>query len=367
MTPILTPLQRIPTSGARAVESFRIDGRDLLAIPQLALDVPGTPAGMNVGDSDTEMLILERRGGTYSALTSLPAPGGEDAEFFAIGDRQFLAAACIRTGSGPYEYCTESFIYEWTGERFEVLQAVSTFAAKQWKYWSIGDRHFLGLAQGLALPQFEGYNRNSVIYEWDGEHFTEFQLIPSQWAYNWHPFTIGDRFLVAHADHVTDSVLYAWNGSRYVAQQSLLPSSGRAFAHFTDGDAHHLVVAGLAWRPAVMAWDGERFVTTSHLEGLGARELRVVEKEGRLLLIRVNFILGTPAEPETALTSQVYEWRDGRFATVAEFPTTGGTDVEVVSVNGDIEFAVSNALTADVRFAAETVLYALSLEDEEAS
>ena len=365
MTRILTQLQRIPTSGARAVESFRIDGRDLLAIPQLALDVPGTPAGMNLGDSDTEMLILERRDGAFAAVASVPAPGGEDAEFFMIGDRRFLAAACIRTGSGPYEYDTRSFVYEWTGDRFELFQSVWTFAAKQWKFWSIADRHFLGLAQGIALPQFDGYNRKSVIYEWDGDQFVEFQIIPSQWAYNWHPFEIDGRFFVAHADHVTDSVLYAWNGSRYVAHQNLLASSGRAFAHFADDGKHYLVVAGLAEAPAVMSWDGERFVTSAHLEGLGARELRVVEKDGRLFLIRVNFILGTPAEPETALTSQVYEWRDGAFATVAEFPTTGGTDVEVVSVNGDIEFAVSNALSADVRFAAETVLYALSLQDEE--
>ncbi len=364
MVPTLSELQRIPTSGARAVESFRIGGRELLAIPQLALDVPGTPAGMNVGDSNTEMLILERRDGAYTSYATVPAPGGEDAEFFAIGDRQFLAAACIRTGSGPYDYDTESFVYEWTGERFELFQSVSTFAAKQWKHWTIGDRHFLGLAQGLALPQFEGYNRSSVIFEWDGEQFVEFQIIPSQWAYNWHPFEIDGRFFVAHADHVTDSVLFAWNGSRYVAHQSLLPSSGRAFAHFTDGH-HYLVVAGLAQPPAVLRWDGERFVTHAHLEGLGARELRVVEKDGRLFLIRVNFILGTPAEPETSLTSQVYEWRDAAFATVAEFPTTGGTDVEVLTIDGDIEFAVSNALTADVRFAAETVLYALSSRTED--
>lgn len=364
MAPTLSELQRIPTSGARAVESFRISGRELLAIPQLALDVPGAPAGMNVGDSNTDMLILERRDGSYTTYATVPAPGGEDAEFFAIGDRQFLAAACLRTGSGPYDYDTESLVYEWTGARFELFQSVSTFAAKQWKHWAFGGRHFLGLAQGLALPQFHGYNRSSVIFEWDGKRFVEFQIIPSEWAYNWHPFEIDGRFFVAHADHVADSVLFLWNGSRYVAHQSLLPSSGRAFADFTDGH-HYLVVAGLAEPPAVMRWDGERFVTHAHLEGLGARELRVVEKDRRLFLIRINFILGTPAEPETSLNSQVYEWRDAAFATVAEFPTTGGTDVEVLATDGDIQFAVSNALTADVRFAAETVVYALSSRTED--
>ena len=360
MAPTLTELQRISTTGARAVESFRVGGRDLLAIPQLAIDVPGTPAGMNVGDSNTEMLLLERVGGAFSPFATLPAPGGEDAEFFTIGDRHFLAVACIRTGSGPYEYVTESFIYEWGLDGFERFQTVETFAAKQWKHWSIGDHHFLGLAQGLALPQFEGANRDSIIFEWDGERFVEFQMIASQWAYNWHPFEIDGRFFVAHADHVTDSVLYAWNGFRYVEWQTLLPHSGRAFAHFADDD-HYLVVAGLADPPAVLRWNGERFVDHAALAGRGARELRVVQIDDRLLLIRVNFILGTPAAPQTALTSQVYEWIKGTFVTVAEFATTGGTDVDVLTTDAGLEFAVSNALTADVRFAAETVVYSLSV------
>ena len=37
----LTEIQRIPTSGARAVEPVQVAGYDLLAIPQLARDLPG--------------------------------------------------------------------------------------------------------------------------------------------------------------------------------------------------------------------------------------------------------------------------------------------------------------------------------------
>jgi hypothetical protein len=352
----LTELQRIPTSGARAVEAFELDGRRLLAIPQLALDVPGTPAGMNAGDSNTDLLILQRQQGGYAPFARLPGPGGEDAEFFTIGSRSFLAVACIRTGSGPYEYVTESFIYEWNGVAFELFQTIPTFAAKQWKHWTIGNRHFLGLAQGLALPPFEGRNRDSIVFEWDGAKFVQFQLIESQWAYNWHPFELDGQYFVAHADHVAESVLYRWNGSQYVAHQSLLEHSGRAFAHF----GNYLVAAGLRQPPSVLRWAGDRFVAVGNLEGLGARELRVVEKDGRVYLIRVNFILGTPADPQPSMISQLYEWQTDRFVVLAEFPTTGGTDVEVVGLDDGIEFVVSNSLSADVRFAAETVVYLLS-------
>jgi hypothetical protein len=351
----LAETQRIPTSGARAVEAFTIDDRQLLAIPQLAYDVPGTPAGMNAGDSDTELLLLERQGDEYVPFATLPAPGGEDAEFFTIADRSFLAVACIRTGSGPYEYFTESFIYEWNGTAFELFQAVPTFAAKQWKHWTIGDRHFLGLAQGLALPQFEGRNRDSVIFEWDGTKFLEFQGIPSQWAYNWHPFELGNQFFVAHADHVTESVLYRWTGSQYVPHQPLLERTGRAFATFST----YLIAAGLSEPPSVLRWNGNRFVADSTLEGLGAREVRIVEQNGHVYLIRINFILGTPADPQPSLTSQLYEWQDG-FHLLAEFPTSGGTDAEVLSLDHGIEFAVSNSLSSEIRFAQETVVYRLT-------
>src|SRR5580704_11462325 len=114
----LTEVQRIPTSGARAVEPVRVAGRDLVAIPQLAVDVPGAPPGMNGGDSDTSLLLLDRAAGGLAPWATLPAPGGEDAEFFTIGDRAFLAVASIRTGAGPYELETTSRIFEWQGGRF---------------------------------------------------------------------------------------------------------------------------------------------------------------------------------------------------------------------------------------------------------
>lgn len=56
----LTEVQRIPSSGARAVEPVAVAGFDLLAIPQLAKDAPGSPPGMNGGDSDTKLLLLRR-------------------------------------------------------------------------------------------------------------------------------------------------------------------------------------------------------------------------------------------------------------------------------------------------------------------
>jgi hypothetical protein len=369
----LTEVQRIPTWGARAVEPLRVGGKNLLAIPQLAKDIPGGPPGMNGGDSDTDLLLLDRASGRFVTWATLPAPGGEDAEFFTIGDRSFLAVASIRTGAGPYEFAAMSTIFEWRDGTFAPFQEVPTFAAKQWKHWQIGDRHFLGLAQGVVLPSAHAgqENQDSVVYEWTGESFAEFQRIPSRWAYNWHAFQAGGEFFVAHAEHAGPSILYRWDGTRLQPRQTLAAESGRAFATFADGGETYLVVACIAAPTRVLRLTGGEFTQTQVLDGLGARELAVARCAGRTLLIRVNFILGTPADPQPALDSQVYEWDGGKLQEVATFPTCGGTDAAVLSKdiavpsdsegNADsVELVVTNSLTPELRFAAETVRYELT-------
>jgi len=363
MAVTLNELQRIPASGARAVEAISVDGLELLAIPQLALDIPGQDAGMNAGNSDTDLLLLRREGGRYVAHSALPAPGGEDAEFFTIGDRSFLAVASIRSGSGPYRYVTESRIYEWRDGEFRPFQAIETFAAKQWRHWRLGDRHFLGLAQGVQLPHIAEPNRDSVIFEWDGSAFTEFQRLPSRWAYNYHPFRVGEQFFVAHADHLGPSVLYRWDGARFVAHQDLMDRAGRCFASFEDDGGQYLIVGSIEAPVRVLRWADGRFETIQELPGLGARELRVVRTGGRLFVVRVNFILGTPAAPQTALTSHIYEWRDGALRVVADLPTSGGTDVELLADGENLQLVVANSLTPTVRFANCAVVYSLSVTD----
>jgi hypothetical protein len=350
------------TSGARAVEAFTVDGLELLAVPQLAVDAPGTPAGMNGGDSNTDLVLFRRAGGKYERWSSLAAPGGEDAEFFTIADRSFLAVANIRTGSGPYDYEVDSRIYEWHEGTFLPLQAVSSFAAKQWKHWRIAGRHFLGLAQGAALPGQDERNRASIVYEWDGSAFVEFQPIPSRWAYNWHAFEIGAETYVAHAEHLDASVLYRWDGRRLVAHQELAERSGRAFETFARAGEHYLLVGCLQAPSWLMRWIGGRFEPVQRLDNLGAREFAAFGYGDRLFVVRVNFVLGTPAEPQPSLMSQLYEFRAGHLEIVAEFPTTGATDVAVLERGDGVEIIVSNSLSPEVTFASGVDVYRLVVD-----
>jgi hypothetical protein len=356
----LTEWARIPASAARAVEPFELDGVPLLAIAQLALDVPGEPVNMNGGDSDTDLLLLRRTSQGYEPFQTLPGPGGEDAEFFRIGDRAFLAIASIRSSQRPYEFTTDSRLFEWNGEHFVPFQTFTGFAAKQWRHFTIADQHFLALAQGVSLPGTEAVNRPSVIYRWDGESFVHFQDIASQWAYNWHAFSLAGKHFLAHADNVSPSVLYRWDGQGFVAHQQLAEAHGRAFADFTaDGD-HYLLVGCLQSESRLLRWDGERFVEHQVLDGLGSREFAVIEGTEDVnarYVVRVNFIHGTPAAPIPALNSQLYQWQDGKLVVIEEFPTTGGTDVAVIRDAEGLLVAVSHGLSADAHFAVDSVIY----------
>src|ERR1700730_6598392 len=111
----LTETARLHTSGAPAVEPFDIDGTTFVAVPQLAIDIQGQAPEINGGDSHTPLLVFRPEDGRFVEHHRLAVPGGEDAEFFRIDGRIFLATASIRTGSGPYEFGTESRIFEWRG------------------------------------------------------------------------------------------------------------------------------------------------------------------------------------------------------------------------------------------------------------
>jgi hypothetical protein len=347
---------RIPTSGARGVTPFTVDGESYLAIPQLAMDAEGTPPGMNGGDSDTDLLVLRREPDGWAEHQRIAAPGGEDAEVFTIGEDVILAVASIRNGKGPYEYAVDSVIHRREGEKFVPYQSIGTYAAKQWRHFAIGERHFLALAQGVNVhPE---HNRPSVIFEWDGSRFVEFQDIASQWAYNWHFLELDGEIFLAHADNVVASLLYRWDGHRFVEYQKLMATGGRAFASFTVDGRTYLACAVLTGNSLVYQWDGTNFVVYQVLEGTGGREFAVIGRGTDLYLVRVNFIRGTREQPETGLESQIYHWDGERLVDVEHFPTSGGTDAAVFVDDGELLVAVSNSLTPEVRFGTDTVIYA---------
>jgi len=252
----------------------------------------------------------------------------------------------------------------WLGLVCYVLGHRAEYVTFAWMVWELTREPiflgYLGLAQGVSLPQYQDRNRASLIFEWDGTRFEPFQEIPSQWAYNWHHIQLAGQHYLAHADNRDPSRLYRWDGARFVEHQTLVETEGRAFAEFTvDGDTY-LACAVLGGDSQLLRWNGQRFVPYQVLPGAGGREFAVVHSGEHLYLVRVNFLTGTRENPTTSLDSLVYQWIDGKLEVVERFPTSGGTDVAVYPDGAETFVAVSNSLTADVKFSTETVVYSFT-------
>jgi hypothetical protein len=355
---ILVEHQRLATSGARAVVPFVLDGTQYLIVPQLAVDVPGTPAHMNGGDSDAGAPIYRWQHGRWVEDGALPLSGGEDAEFFTLGEESYLVTAGVRSGHGPYRYNIDQVLYMWKGDSWTPIQRFAAFAAKQWHFLRVGGRAFLALAQGVTLAHIEATNpRNSRIYAWNGQQFDNFQTLEGMWGYNWESFEIAGQSFLAYADHVGDSILLTWNGSSFSSLQSFSEKAGRCFRYFTADNDHYLAFANIQGDSTLYRWGGKEFSPCQRLSGPGGREFCVVRTNSNLYLLQVNFIQGEPSAPRTNLMSRIFKWTDGKLVQVEEFPTAGATDAAVFTVDGTVYVAVSNSLTVDVRFRTDTIIY----------
>jgi hypothetical protein len=364
-------IQELETSGARAVETFVHAGTRYLVVPQLARDLAGQPALMTLGDSNTEALVYRwepsEQGGRFTEHTRLAVPGGEDAEFFCIGERAFLATASLRTGRDPYELNVASTIFEIVDGRFEVFQQVAGFAAKQWRHFAFDGRHFLALAQGVKLPgETPAQAADSCIFEWNGASFVPFQTVHSGWGYNWAYFELGGERFLAHADHAVPSQVLRWNGERFEPFQELDGKTGRAFCFFETLGQAWLAFANLHHDTLLYRWapakDGGRFVVHQTLSGPGGREFVWIPStqhnpEGQLVLI--NFLHGTREAPIPELESVIYQMDAGRMVEASRFPTSGGTDACAFEDNGRTYLVVANSLSGAVRFATQSRVYRL--------
>lgn len=110
---------------------------------------------------------------------------------FQIGNRVFLALAnghmlCER---GPSLYTINSTIYELdvTTKMFLKFQDIVTYSAVDWEFFSVGDEHFLVVANSYDGAS---YSLNSVIYRWQGyEGFVPVHRLPTIGCSDWEFFT----------------------------------------------------------------------------------------------------------------------------------------------------------------------------------
>jgi hypothetical protein len=285
-------------------------------------------------------------------------PGGEDAEYLQIGQRRFLATAGIRAGKGPYELDCEAVIYEWIGNEWVAMQHVPTFAAKQWRAFSIEGRHFLALAQGVTLEGVTPkHPSHSCVFEWNGERFAPFLEVDGAWGYDWvHGKLDGEHYL-AYADHLRGAMIYRWNGTQFDPFQTIDEKGARSFRFFRADGASWMVCVNLLNHTTLYHCDGTQFVPVQKLRDAGGRELCLIDGEHGLYLLLVCFVTGTQQAPVVETCSHVFRWIGNGFEMAESFASSAATDAATFVEGGQRYVIVSNSLSHDIRFGTTSMLY----------
>ncbi|XP_026711354.1 thrombospondin-type laminin G domain and EAR repeat-containing protein isoform X1 [Athene cunicularia] len=212
-----------------------------------------------------------------------------------------------------------SAIYKWIDGKFVPYQNIPTYQAQSWKYFTIGKKIFLAVAN---FEQNERGQEFSVIYKWSRrkEKFITYQRITTHSARDWEAFVIeGETFLavVNHREgnnHNIDSVIYRWNPRTglFETNQTIPTSGAYDWEFFTIGPYSFLAVA--------------------------------------------NTFNGT----STKIYSHIYIWLSGSFQLFQSILTFGAADWEVFHIGDRVFLAVANSHSYDSRMPAPSNFYAIN-------
>ncbi|MBZ3871436.1 Thrombospondin-type laminin G domain and EAR repeat-containing protein [Sciurus carolinensis] len=223
-----TPYQRIATHSARDWEAFEVDGEHFLAV--------ANHREGNNHNIDSVIYKWSPRARLFEANQTIATSGAYDWEFFRVGPYSFLVVANTFNGTSTRVH---SHLYIWLLGSFRLFQSFLTFGAADWEVFRIRDRVFLAVANSHSYdvetqPQNDSYTINSVIYELNvtAQAFVKFQDVPTCSALDWEFFSVGeDHFLVVANSFDGDSfsvnsIVYRWQGYEGFVAVHSLPTFG---------------------------------------------------------------------------------------------------------------------------------------------
>ena len=156
--------------------------------------------------------------------------GAVDWEFFTIGNTSYLAVANYYNDNSNN---IPSNIYRFDqtqlpGSQFVLVQQLSTVGAVDWEFFTIYNTSYLAVAN---YYNGNSYNIPSNIYRFDetqlpGSQFVLVQQISTNAAYDWEFFTIGNTSYLAVANLYNPSNIYRFDqtqppGSQFVLAQQM--------------------------------------------------------------------------------------------------------------------------------------------------
>ncbi|XP_034989625.2 thrombospondin-type laminin G domain and EAR repeat-containing protein [Zootoca vivipara] len=288
-------------------------------------------------------------------------------EVFVIPDVGLFAATANRyTPPG-------SAIYKWTDEKFVAYQNIPTYQAQSWKFFTIGKKIF------LAVANFEANERGqefSVIYKWNyrKEKFTVYQRINTHSARDWEAFVIDGEAFLAVANHRKgnnhniDSVIYRWNARTglFETNQTIPTSGAYDWEFFSIGPYSFLVVANTfngtstTINSHIYIWLSGAFQLFQSILTFGAADWEVFQIQDRVFLALANSYDSTIVAPNNsfAINSSIYELNitAQMFVKFQDILTYSAVDWEFFSVGEDNFLVVANSFDG-VTFAVNSIIY----------
>ncbi|XP_044287128.1 thrombospondin-type laminin G domain and EAR repeat-containing protein [Varanus komodoensis] len=290
-------------------------------------------------------------------------------EVFIIPQVGLFAATanrCIPRGSA---------IYKWTDEKFVAYQNLPTYQAQSWKFFTIGKKIFLAVAN---FVQDERGKEFSVIYKWNyrKEKFIVYQRIATHSARDWEAFTIDGETFLAVANHRKgnnhniDSVIYKWNSRTglFEANQTIPTSGAYDWEFFSIGPYSFLVVAntfnGTSTKiySHIYIWLSGSFQLFQSILTFGAADWEFFQIRDRVFLAVANSHSydSNPVAPDNkfAINSSIYELNitAQMFVKFQDILTYSALDWEFFSLGEDMFLVVANSYDG-VTFSVNSIIY----------
>ncbi|KAJ7421356.1 Thrombospondin-type laminin G domain and EAR repeat-containing protein [Willisornis vidua] len=337
-----------------------------LSVPTILQDVPVKPVSNEVLKYPYVKHRLDYVEEYQNLVTNSETMG---IEVFTIPKVGLFAATANRI-SPP-----GSAIYKWTDGKFVPYQNIPTYQAQSWKYFTIGKKIFLAVAN---FEQNERGQEVSVIYKWSHRKakFVTYQRITTHSARDWEAFVIeGEAFLavVNHREgnnHNIDSVIYRWNPRTglFEANQTIATSGAYDWEFFTIGPYSFLAVAntfnGTSTKiySHIYIWLSGSFQLFQSILTFGAADWEVLRIGDRVFLAVANshsYDSGMPAPSNFyAINSSIYELNitAQMFVKFQDLLTYSALDWEFFSVGDDSFLVVANSFDG-FTFSVNSIIY----------
>uniref|UniRef100_A0A4W4H7M6 Laminin G domain-containing protein n=1 Tax=Electrophorus electricus TaxID=8005 RepID=A0A4W4H7M6_ELEEL len=278
-----------------------------------------------------------------------------DVEVFHIPFQGIFIATANRDSS------LGSAIYRWTNGRFEQYQNIRTYNAQAWKFFTVGNKSFLVVANSRAASP--GEREFSVIYKWSERklRFVAYQMLHTYSARDWEAFHIHHEAFLAVANHRQgemnhniDSVIYKWNPNTkmFEVNQTIATSGAYDWEFFTIGPYYFLVVANTFngkstdINSAIYIWTGGSFQTLQLITTFGAVDWEMFQIGGRVFLAVANSQqLDDAGSVLYTINSTIYELNitSQRFVKFQDITTSSALDWEFFTVGDDKFLVVANS------------------------